>query len=210
MCQIVWQKWGHTRSTTFVRWLLEWWFNELSRPRPRTEVTTSSFSCLFPVATRRATPVYTQHTVGSAVLERPLRLLHSWTQQHKPATNDILKNCEIDWFVVMPATVWPILSIKPMQWPETEIAQNHQKCDLKNSEIDWFVVMPAAVWQILSIKAMQWPETEIAQNRQKWDLNNSWNWLVCGYACNSLTNFEYKAHTTTGNGDSTKPTKMRF
>ena len=66
MCQIVWQKWGHTRSTTFVRWLLEWWFNELSRPRPRTEVTTSSFSCLFPVATRRATPVYTQHSGLSA------------------------------------------------------------------------------------------------------------------------------------------------
>ena len=91
-----------------------------------------------------------------------------------------------------------------------KVAQTRHKWYFKKSKIDWFVIMPATVWQILNIKLIQWPETEISQNRQKWDFKNSWNWLVCGYACNSLTNFEYKAHTTTGNGDSTKPTKMRF
>ena len=35
---------------------------------------------------------------------------------------------------------------------------------------------------------------EIAQIHQKWDFKNSWNWLGSGYACNSLTNFEYDLH----------------
>ena len=34
--------------------------------------------------------------------------------------------------------------------------------------------------------------------------------LWFGYACNSLTNFEYKAYAITGNGNNKKPPKMRL
>ena len=48
---------------------------------------------------------------------------------------------------------------------------------------------------------------QMAKIRQKLDF--LWNWRDHSYACNSLTNFPYKTHAMTGNGNQSAKTFMK-
>ena len=61
------------------------------------------------LATDQNSGHYSQPTVGPNV--------------SKPAKNKIQKICEIHWSLLMTATVWQILNMNWMQWPETESFQ---------------------------------------------------------------------------------------
>ena len=50
-----------------------------------------------------------------------LLVIHSWTKQQKPAKKSDFKN-SWNWLVMLlPTTIWQILNIKCVLWPETEV-----------------------------------------------------------------------------------------